>query len=463
MLDACATRPYQLAITLRHHNHRVGTLARKRGGVQMSRQSLLRTAGIFAATLLLSTLVFAQAGQVEGTVKLKAADGSVKPAPGILVDIYRLDIKGHFDVKTDKNGHYVRLGLPLQGSFLFVFSGPGATPTWMNNLKITQMPVVDITLEPGDGRTLTFDEIQKQIGQQKAGGGGAAAQPPPKAMSAADKAKAEAALKEQDTKLKEAKDTQVAFDQAREHYNAGVELMKTANYQNALSEFEQASTVDPGKHAVMMMLSYRANANLAEAHYQVGVDLFNKKQRPEAKTHFEAAVAAVKKALALAPTDTAENNPNLNNDLVIYYNILAKNVNLLVEYYGAADLVDPTIKEIAKAEALDATNANKWGVLKADMLRSAGRTDDAVAAYKKVIAADPANVDALYGLGLTLIASTERPQIQEGANTLAEFVAKAPPTDKRVAIVKDALEGVKNAYKVEAEKPASPAKGRKKP
>jgi len=79
-----------------------------------------------------------------------------------------------------------------------------------------------------------------------------------------------------------------------------------------------------------------------------------------------------------------------------------------------------------------------------------------------VIAADPANFDALYGLGLTLIASTERAQIQEGANTLAEFVAKAPATDKRVPIVKEALEGVKNAYKVEAEKPATPAR-RKRP
>jgi len=429
----------------------------------MSRQSLLRTVGIFAVAVLLSTSVFAQAGQVEGTVKIKAADGSIKPAAGIQVDIYRLDIKGHFDVKTDKNGHYVRLGLPLQGTFLFVFSGPGATPSWMNNLRITQMPVVDITLEAGDGRTLTYDEIQKQIGQQKAGGGGGAAAQPPKAMSAADRAKAEAAQKEQDAKVKEAKDTQAAFDQARGHYNSGVEMMKAANYQNAMSEFEQASTVDPGKHAVMLMLNYRANANLAEAHYQLGVEQFNKKQRPEAKAHFEAAVAAVKKALALAPTDTAENNPNLNNDLVIYYNILAKNVSLLVEYYGAADLVDPTIKEIEKAEAIDAANVNKWGVIKADLLRSAGRTDQAVAAYKKVIAADSGNVDALYGLGLTLIASTERPQIQEGANALAEFVAKAPPTDKRVPIVKDALEGVKNAYKVEAEKPASTSKGKKKP
>src|SRR4030095_7303955 len=107
-------------------------------------------------------------------------------------------------------------------------------PTEITTIKITQMPGVDITLEPGDGRTLTFDEIQKQIGQQKAGGGGAAAQPPPRTMSAADRAKAEAAQKEQETKIKEAKDTQASFDQAREHYNTGVEMMKAANYQNAL-------------------------------------------------------------------------------------------------------------------------------------------------------------------------------------------------------------------------------------
>jgi len=292
------------------------------------------------------------------------------------------------------------------------------------------------------------------------GGGGA---PPAKSVSPADKAKAEGSQKEQEAKLKEAKDIQEQFDQARIHYNSGVELMKTSNYQNALSEFELASGVDPGKHMAILMLAYRANANLAEAHYQIAVDLFNKKQKPEAKTHFEAAVAAVKKALLLASKDTAENNPNLNNDLVIFYNILAKNVGLLVEFYSAADLVDDTVKEIGKAEALDAVNINKWGVLKADMYRSAGRTEEAVAAYKKVIAAEPNYADAIYGLGLTLIGSSERAQIQEGANALAEFLAKAPPTDKRVPIVKSSLEELKNGLKIEAEKPAAPARGRKKP
>jgi tetratricopeptide (TPR) repeat protein len=428
----------------------------------MFRMILPRAARLLLAITFLSAVVFAQNGQVEGTIKLKGADGAQKPIAGALVDIYRVDVKQHFSppVKTDKNGHYVRLGLPLQGTFLFVVSAPGAAPTYMNNVRVTQMPVVDVTLDPGDGHVLTLEDVQKAIGQQKSGGGG---QPAAKTISPGDKAKAEAAQKEYEAKVKEGQEVQATFDQARTHYNTGIELMKANNYQNALSEFEAAATVDPSKHATIAMLAYRANANLAEAHYQVGVDLFNKKQRPEAKAHFEAAVAAIKKALALAPNDTAENNPNLSNDLIIYYNILAKNVGLLVEYYGAANLVDDTVKEMDKAEVLDAVNKSKWGVLRADLYRSAARTDDAVAAYKRVLAADPSYVDALYGLGLTLIASPpeQRAQIQEGANTLADFVAKAPPTDKRVPIVKDALEGVKNAYKVEAEKPAPTRRTRK--
>jgi tetratricopeptide (TPR) repeat protein len=218
--------------------------------------------------------------------------------------------------------------------------------------------------------------------------------------------------------------------------------------------------VDPGKHAAMAELAYKANANLAESHYQVGVDMFNKKDRAGAKPHFEKAVESANKAITLASSAPPE-NANASNDLLIYYNILAKNAQLLVEYYGAVNLIDDTVKALDKAASMDAVNKNKWGVAKADMFRSAGRADEAIAAYKAVLAADPNHADALYGLGLTLIASSERAQIQEGADTLALFASKAPATDKRVPIVKEALEGVKNAYTIEAEKPSS--KGRRRP
>ena len=419
---------------------------------------LLRAAGLASAVALLSAVTLAQTGQVEGTVRIKQADGSIKPAAGIQIDIYRLDIKGRYDVKTDKSGHFVRLGLPLQGNYLFVFSGPGATPTWMNNVRITQMPVVDTTLEAGDGSTLTLEDVQKQIGMQKGGPPGAA---PPRNLSPADKAKAEAAQKEAEANAKEGKEMQESFDLAVKHFNEGVRLKTANNYEGALAEFEASTNLDPSKNKHFVEIAHRSNAQVAETHYQLGADKFNKKDREGAKPHFEKAVASINKAITVA--SGVADDPNINNDLITYYGILEKNARILVENYGQANLVDDTIKALAKAEAIDTANKNKWGVLKADMLRSAGKTDEAVAAYKAVIAADPAAVDALYGLGLTLIASTERAQIQEGANALADFVSKAPATDKRVPIVKDALEGVKNAYKVEAEKPASPARGRRKP
>jgi tetratricopeptide (TPR) repeat protein len=438
-------------------------LARKQLEViQMVRITLLRSAGLAVAAAFLSTVAFSQAGQVEGTVKVKQADGTAKPAAGVQIDIYRTDIKQRFDpIKTDKNGHYVRLGLPLQGTYIFVFSGPAASPTYLNNVRITQMPVVDTTLDAGEGQTLTLEEIQKQIAQQKAGGGGGAMPQPGKTLSPAEKAKLEAAQKEMEASAKEGKELQASFDMAVKHFNEGVRLKTENNYVAALTEFEESTKLDPGKNKNFVEIAHRSNAQVAETNYQLGADKFNKKDRAGAKPHFEQAVTSINKAIAVASAVTEE--PTVNNDLITYYGILEKNARILVENYGEAKLVDDTVKAIEKAEALDALNKNKWGVLKADMFRSAGRTDDAVAAYKKVIAADPTAVDALYGLGLTLIAGTERAQIQEGANTLADFVAKAPATDKRVPIVKDALEGVKNAYKVEAEKPAAPARGRRKP
>jgi len=427
-------------------------------GNSMFRMSLLRAAGLAAAVALLSTVVLAQTSQVEGTVKLKGADGSAKPAAGVLIDIYRIDIKGHYDVKTDKNGHFVRLGLPIQGTYLFVFSGPGATPTWMNNVRISQMPVVDTTLDPGDGRTLTLEEIQKQIAQQKTGGGGA---PAPKAISPADKAKMEAAQKEMEANAKEGKELQSSFDAAVKHFNEGVKLKAANNYEAALSEFEESTKLDPGKNKNFIEIGHRANAQVAETHYQLGADKFNKKDRDGAKPHFEQAVTSINKAIAVA--STATDDPTVTADLITYYSILDKNAQILVENYGQVNLVEATVKDLDKAETLDAANKNKWGVLKADLYRSEGRTDDAVAAYKKVLAADPNYADAIYGLGLSLIGSSERAQIQEGANALAEFLAKAPATDKRVPIVRSSLEELKNGLKIEAEKPAAPAKGRKKP
>src|SRR6201998_3853918 len=58
-------------------------------------------------TLLFSAAAWAQTGAIEGDVK--GEDG--KPAVGAVIKIERKDIKGNYNTKTDKKGHYYYGGL----------------------------------------------------------------------------------------------------------------------------------------------------------------------------------------------------------------------------------------------------------------------------------------------------------------------------------------------------------------
>src|SRR5215831_21034208 len=119
---------------------------RVEGGVKMLCMSLKAAIKCAAVAALLSTSALAQAGltQIEGSVKIKAPDGKLTPVAGALVDIYRTDIKGHWDVKTDKSGHYIRLGMSYVGDYVIIASGPGMQPTYVNGVKLSQTSTVDI-------------------------------------------------------------------------------------------------------------------------------------------------------------------------------------------------------------------------------------------------------------------------------------------------------------------------------
>jgi hypothetical protein len=72
----------------------------------MKLRNLVLTA---AGLLLFAFSALAQTGSMEGDVK--GPDG--KPMLGTMVKIDRTDIKAHYQVKTDKKGHYFHAGLPI--------------------------------------------------------------------------------------------------------------------------------------------------------------------------------------------------------------------------------------------------------------------------------------------------------------------------------------------------------------
>ena len=125
---------------------------------------------LFAAVVIAAcaAVASAQTTQVEGTVKLKQADGTETPVVGATVDIYRTDIKSDYHVKTDKKGHYLHAGLPFIGTYTLIVSAPGAQPAWASGLRFTQVQTKDFTLSPGDVISLgvpLYKPVDLQVGR----------------------------------------------------------------------------------------------------------------------------------------------------------------------------------------------------------------------------------------------------------------------------------------------------------
>ena len=71
--------------------------------------TLRNLALVAAGTVFLACTSFAQITTVEGDVK--GIDG--KPVQNAQIKITRTDIKGNYDTKTNKKGHYIYMGLPM--------------------------------------------------------------------------------------------------------------------------------------------------------------------------------------------------------------------------------------------------------------------------------------------------------------------------------------------------------------
>src|SRR5580658_9405259 len=93
----------------------------------------LKTAALSAAALLLlACAASAQVASLEGDVK----DENGQPLKGALVKIDRKDIKGHYQVKTDKKGHYFHAGLPI-GTYKITLEVDGKDVDFIDKVRTT--------------------------------------------------------------------------------------------------------------------------------------------------------------------------------------------------------------------------------------------------------------------------------------------------------------------------------------
>ena len=353
------------------------------------------------AILLLSLPAFGQMTAVEGEVK--SPDG--KPLPNAVIKFDRTDIKGSYQVKTDKKGHYGHYGLP-SGMYDVTVLVDGQMKDQMKGVK-------------------TNYSTPQQVNFNLKAGGGAGAD---EGLSAA--ADAERGMtKEQKAafeKANSAREAQLAKNkELNDAYQAGKAALDGKQYDTAIENFTKATTLDDKQVVVW--------SGLADAYVAVAPT-----KGAEAENFYQKGFEAYKKAIELKPDDAA------------YYN------NFAIALAKDKKLEDAKVN-LDKAAQLDPPGAGKYFYNMGALLVNGGQNDAAGEEFKKAITADPNYADAQYQYGVFLASkattdstgkimappgTTEALQKYvdlKGAACASATATSAPPGCELVASAKDLI------------------------
>jgi tetratricopeptide (TPR) repeat protein len=369
--------------------------------------ALLRKLGLVAACgFLMAGISFAQTSSLEGTVK--AADGT--PLKGAWVKIVRKDIKGNYQVKTDKKGHYFHAGLPL-GTYRVAVEVDGHEMDSVDNVRTSL----------GDPKDISFDlqEVAKRHQEmQHAAESGTLTKEQERSMSAEQKAAIEKSMKERQAALAKNKELNDAF-------NTGKVALESKDYQAAVDAFKKAAEMDPKQNVVW--------ASLAESYG----GLADKKAGPEHDQALQASSDAWAKAIEQKPDEASYHNN--------YALLLAK-----------AKKFPEAQAELEKAATIDPPGAGRYFYNLGAVLVNTGQLEPAGAAFKRAIQADPNYADAHYQYGMYLISkatTTSDGKIQPPDGTVDAFqkYLQLKPDGKDAASAKAMLDtlsaGVQTTYK----------------
>jgi tetratricopeptide (TPR) repeat protein len=290
----------------------------------------------------------AQQGSMQGDVK--GPDG--KPLVGAMVKIDRTDIKAHYQVKSDKKGHYFHAGLPY-GTYTVSIDVDGKD----------QLVTQGVPLRGGDPVNVPIDLSQPAQGQDQAKAQAAA--DATRGMSAAEKAALEKANKEREAELKKNKELNDTF-------NAGIAAAQGKQYDQAVAAFTKASELGPQQHVVW--------AQLAEAE----VNFAGTKSGADSDAEMQKGLGAYAKAIELKPDDAGYHNN---------YALALARAKKFPEAQG----------ELTKAATLDPPNAGRYYYNLGALLVNAGQNEPAGEAFKSAIEKDPNYADAQYQYGVYLL------------------------------------------------------------
>jgi tetratricopeptide (TPR) repeat protein len=443
--------------------------------------------GALAVAILVasaSLTAVAQVGELRGTVVMQQPDGQKVPLADAQIDVFRTDMKADYHTKTNKKGEFVFAGLPFIGTYVVSVSHPTAAPNFVPGVKAGRDIPVEITVTPGPGKRLTFDEIKSAGGgsaNPPAAGGGSAPQP-----SAEDKAKLEEMRKKNEEIEASNKKITAANEIIGRTFKAGNEALTAASaaskanntdeaiakYTAAVAQYDEGLAADPEQPAIL--------TNKAVALKGRGVERFNAAVRSKtlddaarnaalqiAKDDFKAAAEASAKAVTMikalpVPTEAAELQ-RYNGNKYAAMITQAESYRLYVSKGDPtqADAGLAAYKDYIAVETDPAKKA-KAQLDMAQMLLDAGSADKALVEFKGILATTPDSPEANLGAGLAVYATGDKAKFQEAANFLQKFVEVAPDSNPMKADAKAILTELKNSENVTPEKTGKPAP-RKRP
>ena len=438
--------------------------------------------GALAVAVLIaaaSLTTFAQVGELRGHVWMQGQDGQKVPLADAKIDVFRTDMNAKYETKTNKKGEFVFAGLPFIGTYTVAASHPTAAPNFVPGVKVGREIPCEITVTPGNGKRLTFEEI-------KSAGGGTATPPAggaPAAESAADKAKREELMKKNaeieagNKKISEANEIIArTFKAGNEALTAAGAAAKAKNseeaiskYTEAVSQYDQGLAADPDQPAILTNKAVALKARGVErynAAVKAADDAAKNSGLETAKGDFKAAADASGKAATMikaqtAPTDPAEVQ-RYNANKYAAYLTYAESMRLFVTKGDPtqADAGLTAFKDYISVETDPAKKA-KAQLDMAQMLLDAGAADKALAEFKSILEATPDSPEANLGAGLAVYAGGDKAKFQEAANYLQHFVQVAPDSNPMKADAKAILAELKNTENVTPEKtPSRPARKR---
>jgi tetratricopeptide (TPR) repeat protein len=377
----------------------------------------MKAAGaIVPGLLFFAGLSMAQTGSIEG--KVTGEDG--QPLKDALIKIERKDIKGNYKVKTKKKGDFFHAGLPL-GQYKVICEVNGQDVDAVDGVRTSlgESTVVNFNLQ---------ELKKKQQALQAAAESGTLTREQARELTPEQRAALERQAKERQQQLTKNKELNDAF-------NAGMEAMRTKQWDAAIASFTKASEIDPKQHVVW--------AQLADSYINLAAGKVGAEQEPLMAKGFENWA----KALELKPDDAAYHNN--------YALALAK-----------AKKFDEAQAELTKAATLDPTNAGKYYYNLGAVLTNIGQLEPAGEAFKKAIEVSPNYAPAHFQYGIYLMSkATTTPDGRvvppEGTRQAFEKYIELEPAGPNAEAAKAMIASMEQTIQTEYANPAALEKKKK--